>query len=58
MRFGEVKLEKVIRGVAREFLRAAVSDRHQLITFDALVNKTMSTVKPLVPFSADKPVVL
>jgi predicted dehydrogenase/threonine dehydrogenase-like Zn-dependent dehydrogenase len=55
---GNGKLDKGIGTEVREFISSATSDRHALISFDDLVNTTLTTFKILASLSVGEPVSL
>lgn len=55
---GSGKIDKGIRNEVEAFIRSAASDRHPLITFDELVNTTLTTFKIINSLSTGEPVIL
>ncbi len=52
---GTGKVDKGIRSEVKEFIRAVNTDRHRLISFDDLVNTTLTTFKILASLSVGEP---
>ncbi len=57
-KIGTGRVDKGISNEVNSFVRSASSDRNALITFDELVNTTMTTFKILTSLSVGEPVIL
>ncbi len=57
-KIGTGKIDKGIANEVRAFMRSASSDRHSLITFDELINTTLTTFRILSSLSVGEPVIL
>lgn len=57
-KIGTGKVDKGIRNEVKTFIESMGSDRHPLITFDELINTTLTTFRILSSLSVGEPVIL